>query len=323
MNSKLFKGNMHFQALGTNFRVWADGIVSPLYEELESTCELIAKEYDDREGRMALLHDPVWVKKFRRDWEHGRSGWNMAHLKTKLGAPDSLVIREFHMMVFDGAPVAEWDGENFQQVLDRLQHFQAGNTGVARSDEEKMAFEAFTTPTRNDADFMLGMMRSYDKGFRYWVDIGNVGNRATLDLLLHESTMPGFNDSGAHITNMAFFDGNLGALKRAQERDMATVARMVQRLTSEPAQFFGLDVGTLELGAQADIVLIDPEALSQHECDSNREFVHRELFQHKQMVNRSDGVVCQVFINGATVWQGNQFSADYGSKALGRALRAA
>jgi N-acyl-D-aspartate/D-glutamate deacylase len=323
MNSKLFKGKLHFQALGTNFRVWADGIVSPLYEELESTCLLIAKEYDDREGRMALLHDPAWVEMFRRDWGHGRSGWNMAHFKTKIGAPDSLVIREFHMMVFDGAPVAEWDGENFQQVLDRLQSFQAGNHGVARSDSERTAFETFPSPTRDDADFMLQMMRSYDKDFRYWVDIGNVGNRATLDLLLHESTLPGFNDSGAHITNMAFFDGNLGALKRAQERDLATVARMVQRLTAEPAEFFGLDVGTLEIGAQADIVLIDPEALAQHECDSNRKLVHRELFQHKQMVNRSDGVVSRVLINGTTVWQGRQFSADYGSKTLGRALRAA
>ena len=51
MNSRLFKGNMHFQALGTNFRVWSDGIVSPLFEELDAACKLIAKEYDmNREG---------------------------------------------------------------------------------------------------------------------------------------------------------------------------------------------------------------------------------------------------------------------------------
>jgi len=323
MNSKLFKGNMHFQALGTNFRVWADGIVSPLYEELETTCQLIAKEYDDREGRMALLNDPAWAQQFREEWHHGRSGWNLAHLKTKLGVPDSLVIREFHMMIFDGAPVAEWDGESFQQVLDRVQRFQAGASSEARSDSEREALALFPDPVGDDADFMLHMMRTYDKGFRYWVDIGNVGNHATLDLLLHESTMPGFNDSGAHITNMAFFDANLGALKRAQERDIATVARMVQRLTSEPAAFFGLDVGTLEIGAQADIVLIDPEALAQHECDPNRQFVHRELFDHKQMINRSDGVVSRVMINGETVWEGTDFVAGYGSKTLGRALRAA
>ena len=47
LNSKLLNGRLHFQALGTNFRVWSDGIVSPLFEELSSTAELIALEYDD------------------------------------------------------------------------------------------------------------------------------------------------------------------------------------------------------------------------------------------------------------------------------------
>ena len=135
--------------------------------------------------------------------------------------------------------------------------------------------------------------------------------------------MPGFNDSGAHITNMAFFDGNLGSLKRAQEVDIATVSRMVQRLTSEPAAFFGLDVGTLEIGAQADMVLLDPVALANHECDPNRQLVHRDLFEHDQMVNRSDGVVSRVLIKGQTAWAGTEFTAQLGSETLGRALRAA
>ena len=323
MNSKLFKGRMHFQALGTNFRIWADGIVSPLYEELPSTCQLIAREYDDREGRMALLNDPAWEHQFRHDWGHGRRGWNLAHLKTRLGVPDNLVIREFNMMVFDGAPVIDWDGETFQQVLERLQAYQAGDSSRVRSEAEQAAFDKFPRPTVDDADFMLAMMREYDKGFRYWVDVGNPGNRATLDMLLHEATLPGFNDSGAHITNMAFFDANLGALKRAQQRDLQTVARVVQRLTSEPAEFFGLDVGSLEIGVQADIALINPQALAQYECDPNRHFEYREIFDHRQMVNRSDGVVERVLINGNTVWQGTDFTADYGAAPLGRALRAA
>ncbi len=322
MNSRLFKGKMHFQALGTNFRIWADGIVSPLFEELPSTCQLIAKEYDDREGRIALLHDPAWVEQFRHDWVEGRRGWTFSHLKSKLGVPDNLVPRELSMFVFDGAPVPEWDGETFQQVFERLQQHQAGSVSRARSEAEAAAFDKFPRPITEDADFMLSLMREYDKDFRFWVDVGNVGNRATLDLLLNDNTLPGFNDSGAHITNMAFFDGNLGALKRAQEKGLETVARMVQRLTSEPAAFFGLDVGELEIGAPADLVLIDPEALAHYECDPNRHFEYREIFEHKQMVNRSDGVVDRVLINGHTVWEGTAFRPDYGTAPVGRALRA-
>ncbi|MEM1112975.1 MAG: amidohydrolase family protein [Pseudomonadota bacterium] len=323
MNSKLFKGNMHFQALGTNFRLWSDGIVSPMFEELDSACQLIAKEYDDVEGRRALLNDPAFIEDFRRDWLHGRQGFNLAHLKAKLGMPDSLVIRDFKLLVFDDAPVPEWNGESFQQVLDRLIAFQAGRADQARSELEREVFSQFPAPIMDDANFMLHMLREYDRNFRFWADVGNVGNRATLDFLLDPDALPGFNDSGAHITNMAFFDTNLMSLRLAQQKGLATVAQMVRRLTREPAEFFNLDAGSLELGARADITLIDPEALKHHDCDKGRELIYRELFEHQQMVNRSDGVVTQVLINGTSVWQNDAATDALGRDTLGIALRAA
>ncbi len=323
INSKLFRGNIHFQALGTNFRIWSDGVVSPLYEEMETTCKLIAKEYDDIEGRLALLNDPKFIEQFREEWYEGRRGYNLSHLRSKLGLPDNLVIRDIELMIFDGAPVPDWEGESMQTVYKRLEAFQAGNTLMARSDAEREAFEQFPDPVTDDCEFFLHLLRAYDKDVRFWVDVANVGNKATLDLLLHEGALPGFNDSGAHITNMAFFDANLSSLRLAALDSMETLSRMVQRLTSEPAKFFGLDVGTLEIGAVADITIIYPDALKKHDCDAGRKFVHRELFDHEQLVNRSDGVVSRVLIKGETVWNGNDFTPVLGSKPLGRALRAA
>jgi len=322
-NSRLLKGNLHFQALGTNFRIWSDGIVSPLFEELESTSKLIAKEYDDVEGRKALLNDPQFIAGFRRDWHHGRRGRNLAHLKARLGLPDILVVRELERMIFDGAPVPEWEGESMQAVYDRLDRYQRGFSDNARSDAERAAFDAFPRPIVDYAEFMLHMMRAYDKGFRFWVDVANKDREGVLPLLLDRNTLPGFNDSGAHITNMAFFDGNLMSLKLAQQESLDTVSAMVRRLTREPAEFFGVDVGSLEIGAQADIVLIDPEALRQWDDNSSRQFIYRELFDHKQLVSRSDGVVTQVLIRGQTVWQDGAFTPALGRETLGRALRAA
>jgi len=323
LNSKLFDGRLHFQALGTNFRVWSDGIVSPLYEELPACSRLIALEYDVEQGRQALMNDPLWVAQFRHDWNQGRNGNDFASWKARMGMPDNLVLRDANVLIFDGAPVADWDGETMQQVLERVQRFKSGESMAARSESERDAFEQFPAVLRDDADFMLHLMRNYDKRFRFYADVGNVGNEATLRTLLDKNSLPGFNDSGAHITNMAFFDANLMSLKLAREQGDMTVARMVQRLTREPAELFGLDVGTLDIGAQADIVLINPEQLDGWQPDDTRVFEYRELFDHKQMLNRPEGIVAAVFIHGEHVFDGSDVTEALGTRRLGRALRAA
>lgn len=321
LNSKLLDGRLHFQALGTNFRVWSDGIVSPLFEELSSTAELIALEYDDYEGRQRLMHDPEWVERFRKEWRHGRTGDDFASWKAKRGLPDSLVIREPEKLIFDGAPCPEWDGESFADVMARAQKFQAGDRSVARSDSEREAFEKIELPLADDADFALHMLRSYDKNFRFYADVANAENRSTLEFLLHENTLPGFNDSGAHITNMAFFDSNLMSLKLAKEQGEDVVARVVKRLTKDPADTFGLDAGSLAIGARADMVLINPEALDGWEPDQTRELVYREIFEHEQMVNRPVGIVDSVYISGELAWDGESGAGEaLGAKPLGQYL---
>ena len=321
LNSKLLDGRLHFQALGTNFRVWSDGIVSPLFEELSSTAELIALEYDDFEGRQRLMHDPEWVERFRKEWRHGRTGDDFASWKAKRGLPDSLVIREPEKLIFDGAPCSEWDGESFADVMARAQKFQAGDSSVARSDVEREAFEKIELALIDDADFALHMLRSYDKSFRFYADVANAENRSTLEFLLHENTLPGFNDSGAHITNMAFFDSNLMSLKLAKEQGEDVVAKVVKRLTKDPADTFGLDAGSLAIGSRADMVLINPEAFDGWEPDQTRELVYREIFEHEQMVNRPVGIVDSVYISGELAWGGESGPGEaLGAKPLGQYL---
>ena len=60
----------------------------------------------------------------------------------------------------------------------------------------------------------------------------------------------------------------------------------------------------MDPGAQADLVLIDPKALLRYDTDASRRMVYREIFEHDQLVNRSDGVVTSVFIAGEQVWDG-------------------
>ena len=177
---------------------------------------------------------------------------------------------------------------------------------------------------RDDADFVLHMLRTYDKSFRFYADVANAENRSTLAFLLHENTLPGFNDSGAHITNMAFFDSNLMSLKLAKEQGEDVVAKVVKRLTKDPADIFGLDAGSLVLGARADMVLINPDALDNWQSDETRELVYRDIFEHEQMVNRPAGIVDTVYIAGEMGWDGVHGATDVlGKKPLGKYLRSA
>jgi len=67
-------------------------------------------------------------------------------------------------------------------------------------------------------------------------------------------------------------------------------------------------------------VLIDPDALLKYDTDANRRMVYRDIFEHEQLVNRSDGVVAAVFIAGEQVWDGREFMPVLGTRKLGRAL---
>ena len=141
------------------------------------------------------------------------------------------------------------------------------------------------------------------------------------ELLFHRHTLPGFNDSGAHLSNLAFYDGNLLTLKIAAEEGIGRVSEAVRRLTRAPADFFGIDAGRLERGARADITVVDPEALMRYDSDASRQLVWRDELQAEQLVNRSDGVVSDVFIAGTAAWRGDAATPALGTRPLGQALR--
>jgi N-acyl-D-aspartate/D-glutamate deacylase len=121
---------------------------------------------------------------------------------------------------------------------------------------------------------------------------------------------------------MAFYDGNLRALRIAAEDSEDCFSYMVRRLTAEPAEFFGLDAGRIAIGSRADITLLNPENLVKYDGDANIRYQYRDVFDCHQLVNRSDGVVDGVYIAGQQVWSGTAFTEIFGRERLGSALTA-
>jgi N-acyl-D-aspartate/D-glutamate deacylase len=308
LNSPLVNGRFHFQVLATPFRMYAEGAICPIFEEFESSRQLMACDIEDVDARRRIMASDAFGALFVREWHDA-------------GAV-STFNRDLAALTIERCPVAEWQGETFGAIYRRLQEFQSGRPEVARSPAEREALAAFPAPIVREGAFLLHLVRRYDRDLRWWFTVANDRPEVLEQLLFHRHMLPGFNDSGAHLINLAFFDGNLLTLQVAQRRSPEQVAHAVRRLTREPAEFFGVDAGRLDVGAQADLVLIDPQALRAYDTDANRRMVYRDIFEHEQLVNRSDGVVSAVFIAGEQVWDGREFGPALGTRKLGRPLTA-
>jgi len=121
--------------------------------------------------------------------------------------------------------------------------------------------------------------------------------------------------SGAHIRNMAFYSFPLRMLRLVRDAERAGRAIMplqqaVWRLTGELGAWLGVDAGTLRLGGRADVVVVDPTALDDR-LDAYHE-APMEGLDLMRMVNRSDGAVRAVLVNGRVAFRDGAFAGGLG-----------
>jgi N-acyl-D-aspartate/D-glutamate deacylase len=161
----------------------------------------------------------------------------------------------------------------------------------------------------------------FDTDLKWSTISANRSLETVRETLMDPLLLPGFNDSGAHLSNMAFYDGNLRSLKLASLGGESDVSFMVKRLTQDPAEIFGVSGGTLDVGDKADLILVNPENLKAYVGEDSARRVYREEYQHEQLVNRSDGVVPLVMISGEIAWQDDAFSESLGKIKMGQVLR--
>ena len=315
-------GHFRLQALAAPFKIWSEGAITPLAEEIPSLRVLNEVELEDREAREAIMEDPGWQADFLAMWRDGKHGWGLSRLKRALRREDYAIRRDLAGMWVDRSPVAVWTGESLDSIHRRLARFRGGDEAAARSPQEKEQFLSLAS-VGDEAEFFMALLRHFDRDLVWSSVSANADLSGVADRLFDPQLMPGFTDSGAHLTNMAFYDGNLRALKIAQDRGDASVGPMVRRLTREPAQFFGLEVGSVEVGDVADLVLIDPEALAGWDPETTVERIHREIFGAEQLVNRPPSVVREVWIGGKSAYREEGFAEGFAAEPFGRLLRPA
>jgi len=331
INSPLVNGRFRLQALAAPFRVYADGAITPLSEEIPALRELNAIDLEDTEARMALLDDPSYRERFRAMWFYDKKGFSLARIKRWLRIMDDSFSRDLRDMVMTARPLPVWEGETLQDIYERLLDWQARPAGRGRlrrtglgprNEAEAKVFASFPHPVGDDCDFFLHLLRQFDTKLRWYVLAANEDEERLSRVLFDPQMLPGFNDSGAHLSNMAYYDANLRGLQIAQRRSMRVLAYHVGRLTRVPAEFWGMDeiVGTIEAGRKADLILVDPEALRRYDSEASTIFEYREAVAAEQMLNRSDGVVTDVWIGGTAAWRNSHATEQLGRARMGHAL---
>ena len=323
LNSKFLDGEFYMQALGAPFKIWSDGAVTPIAEEIPELRALNETDLEDKAARQKILQDPDYIKAFREMWMKGKTGFSIARLKRKWRLEDYAFDRDLSQMTIDVCPQKNWETLTFQQAFDRVLSFKRGEAVNDLDADEQALLERDFFWVMDEADFMLQMLRTFDTGLSWFTITANRDINTVRELLMDPTLLPGFNDSGAHLTNMAFYDVNLRSLKLAAKGGEADVAYMVKRLTKDPADVFDVDRGTIYEGDAADLILVDPEVLSAYDGQANVQRIYRDEFQHQQLVNRSEGVVPLVLIGGKIAWQHNAFADNLGSEKFGSLLRPA
>ena len=321
LNSSLIQGDFHMQALGARFKIWSDGAITPIAEEIPELRRLNETDLEDRAERLSILSDPDYIKDFRAMWLKGKHRWGISRLKRKLNIEDYAFNRKLADMTVELCPQKNWQGMNFQSVFDRVLAITNDGLNEEVSKTEQQLVASDFSLVMDEADFMLQMLRSFDTDLSWSTITANRDLKTVRELLMDPLLLPGFNDSGAHLTNMAFYDGNLRSLQMAATGGDADLSYMVKRLTKDAAEVFGVEGGTIYPGDVADLILIDPVQLATYNGEQSVARVYREEFQSQQLVNRSDGVVNLVMIGGQTAYENNAFSSTLGVQPMGRLLR--
>jgi N-acyl-D-aspartate/D-glutamate deacylase len=126
----------------------------------------------------------------------------------------------------------------------------------------------------------------------------------------------GLGDGGAHLDMLCdagYPTYVLGTWVR--ERGVLTLEEAVRRMTSDPADFFGItDRGRLRPGLAADVTIFDPATVGSAGRPERRFDLPGGA---KRMVMRSKGVELTI-VNGAVTWERGALTGA----AAGRVLRA-
>jgi len=157
---------------------------------------------------------------------------------------------------------------------------------------------------------------------QFTVAIMNTDAASVAEIFTHERSLIGLSDAGAHLTLFCEAGQTSRLLGHwVRERGALSLEEAVRRITSMPADLFGLrDRGRLAAGLAADLTIFDPRTIADHEP----ELLHDLPGGGPRLVQRACGIEWS-FVNGQPVIERGRM-LEVGSmsgQGPGQVLRAA
>jgi N-acyl-D-aspartate/D-glutamate deacylase len=162
-------------------------------------------------------------------------------------------------------------------------------------------------------DAFLDLVVEHGRALRWRTTIANDRPAELARLMAEPAALMGFADSGAHIRNMAFYSFPLRMLRHVRDGRTMPIETAIWRLTGEIADWLGIDAGRIRAGDRADVAVIDPAALDSR-LDGYHEARMEGFGDLTRMVNRSDGAVTAVLVNGRVAFDGGHIAGELGRR---------
>lgn len=204
----------------------------------------------------------------------------------------------------------------FNAEWDKVQVVEAANPAHAHHEQRSIA-EIASNEGRDPLDVMLDLAIAEQLKTVFTAQLLNSDEEAVGRMLNHPHSLVSLSDAGAHLT--FFNDAGFGLHLMghwARELGKMSMSEAVRRLTSQPAQVFGLQQrGTIREGYAADLLLFDPQTVARG--PKHRVFDLpggaarlttdavgvRGVWVNGQMVANADGLLASTPLAGALLTQ--------------------
>jgi N-acyl-D-amino-acid deacylase len=167
-------------------------------------------------------------------------------------------------------------------------------------------------------DLLLDLALASNLETRFRLAILNTDEAVVAELLTHPATMVGLSDAGAHASQLCDACAPTDLLGRwVREKGVLAIEEGVRRLTSQPADVFGIrDRGRLALGLAADVTVFEPERVGCTPLRRIRDFPAGA----DRLVSDALGIRT-VVVNGTVIREEGRDALDAEGPLPGRVLR--